>query len=209
MIAPLLFQASPNTLSKGTCWADCWAPGHTNRPFPVQIRLVPNWFAKETNFWYKKPFCWEGGGHFWGGKCYLTVAEVISFCASLDVNDSPKRFWWGFSHVEIQTKRCICIPLYITTWHVMYVYICGYMKCIICIYIYIYLPKSSDFVLIHHRNSPKKHFIKRHEGSGNVGPTPSQSTGRASTPLVGLPLAIVTESIVTLVTFFRTNICFF
>lgn len=43
---------------------------------------------------------------------------------------------------------------------------------------------------------------------GNVGPTPSQSTGRASTPLVGLPLAIVTESIVTLVTFFRTNICF-
>lgn len=85
-------------------------------------------------------------------------------------------------------------------------------------YVCIYLPKSSDFVLIHHRNSPKKHCVKRHDGSGgiklkpilgNVGPTPSQSTGRASTPLVGLPLAIVTKSIVTLVTFFRSNICFF
>lgn len=114
-------------------------------------------------------------GNFWGGKCYLTVAEVISFCyatwehlcKSGCQRLSKEVFGEDLAHVEILTC-CICIPLYITTWHVMHVYICGYMKCIICIYIYIYLPKSSDFVLIHHRNSPKKHCVKKHEGSGGI-----------------------------------------
>ena len=113
-------------------------------PSQLQIRLVPNWFAKEINFWHKKPFFWEEGGGTFGEKSatwqlqkwFLSFMPPENISASLDVNDSPKRFLvriWHMLRYKLKT-----LYMYTTKYN--------YVTCNVCIhlrydmYIYIYLP---------------------------------------------------------------------
>lgn len=153
MIAlPLVPFASPYT-EQSTCWADCWAPGHgplqphmsqiqnartktQTDPSQLQIRLVPNWFAKELNFWHKKPFFEKrgGGGELLGRKVlpnscrsdFFLLCHLRTFVQVWMSTTLQRGFWWGFG------------TCWDTNMLYMYTTIYNYMTCNACIHLRLY-----------------------------------------------------------------------
>ena len=150
-----------HTLGQSTCWADCWAPGPRTDPSQCKSGLYPIALHKEINYFdIRNLFVEKGGGTFWGGKCYLTFAQVWM---SMTLQ---RGFWWGFGTCWDTNM----LYMYTTIYNYVTCYVCIHLRLYgmyvcICIYIYIYLPA---IVIRLRPNSSSKFTHKRHEGSGGI-----------------------------------------